>query len=506
MSVDQARVLIVDDDEDDAVLARSLLRESEQPTYESVWAPTYEEGIARLTSERFDACLVDYRLGARDGIQFIEEAASRAALVPFILLTGEGSREVDLAAMRAGASDFLQKAQLTASLLDRAIRYAVQQKRVEDQRFEIVVAQTARRTAERASAAKDTFIALLAHELRNPLAGLSNAVALVAAPNATPESITFAREVLQRQTATMRRLINDLLDVARLTHGKLQLDREPVDVVEIARRAVVGATVDAARKQQEIRTDLPDGLITVDGDAVRLEQALGNLLDNAVRFTPEHGHITLSVAAAGRAVVLVVRDDGAGMSPAILEQAFELFVQERPTGGEPGGLGVGLGVVRGIIEGHGGHVAAASDGPGLGATFTVTLPRADVALAGESLSVGPRVLIVDDNADTSDLLAQYLRARGATVVIAGDGASAIRAFERHQPRAVCLDLGLPDMDGVEVARRLRAAAERPFALAVVSGFSRASDRARASSAGVDRYFVKPADLDDLSRFLTGVTE
>ncbi|MGE3275898.1 MAG: response regulator [Vicinamibacterales bacterium] len=499
MPVDQARVLIVDDDEDDVLLTRDLLATSVRPVYALEWAPTYEEGMQRVTTEEFDACLVDYRMGSRNGVEFIQDAVQRGVPVPFILLTGQASRDVDLAGMRAGASDFLQKGDLDAIALDRAIRYAIQHRRLEDQRIEIGMEQAARREAERANTAKDQFIALLAHELRNPMAGLSNAVALLGSPNATHETVAFARDVLQRQTATMRRLIDDLLDVARLTHGKLQLDRQPVDVVEIARRAAAAATPAAEARGHALAAQLPNATLLVDGDAVRLEQALGSLLDNAIKFTAESGHVTLQVAAADEGVTITVTDDGIGMSPPMCEQAFELFVQQRPMVGQTGGLGVGLGVARGIVDGHGGTLTATSPGPGEGATFTIRLPL----LTEGPAAAGPMILIVDDNPDGADLLARYLSTQGARAEVAGDGATALALFRDRRPDAVCLDLGLPDMDGLDVLRQMRAETDRSIPFIVLSGFSREADRQRALEAGADEFFVKPADLDELSRFLMG---
>jgi len=374
MPMPTARVLVVDDDEDDFVLASSLLSRTRQPIYEVEWAPTFDRGLVRLRDEPFDACLVDYRLGAQDGVALIREARDAGVRVPCILLTGDGNPEVDRAGMEAGAADYLQKSELTPPVLERAIRYAIQQRKLSQQQTALAVAQAARDEAERANREKDEFLAVLGHELRNPLAAMTNAIGLLGLPGADERSGELAQRVLQRQSKVMKRLIDDLLDVARLSHGKLNVERQPMDLLETLRGAMTVVQPLVEERNQVCDVDLPPGTVPVHGDATRLEQVFVNLLQNASKYTPEGGRISVSLARHGDRAVIELADTGIGMSPDMLARAFDLFVQQKNTSADQSGLGLGLALVRRIVELHDGRVSASSGGPGRGSTFTVTLP------------------------------------------------------------------------------------------------------------------------------------
>ena len=369
------RVLVVDDDEDDFVLASSLLSRSQLPGYTIEWAPSYAEGLRRLHEDTFDACLVDYRLGPANGVNLIAEAIAAGVRVPCILLTADESADVDLAGMQAGAADYLQKSALSAVLLERSIRYAMQHRRLDDQRTALAVEQAARHEAERANKAKDEFMAMLGHELRNPLGAMTNAIGLLGLPTADGRSTELARNVLVRQTNVMKRLIEDLLDVARMAHGKLHVRREPIDLVAVLRDALAVVEPVAREREQIYETHLPAERLPICGDATRLEQVFVNLLQNATKYTEPGGRVALSAVrdGAGHAVVTVT-DTGIGMSSDLLARAFNLFVQQGKASGAQAGLGLGLALVRRIVELHDGEVGAASDGPGHGSTFTVRLP------------------------------------------------------------------------------------------------------------------------------------
>jgi len=374
-----ARVLVVDDDEDDFILASRLLARTGEPAYAVEWAQTFESGLARLRETPFDACLVDYRLGARNGVALIREARALRIHVPFILLTGDASPEVDLEGMEAGAADYLQKSALTATVLDRSVRYAMQQRKLEVQRIALAVEQAAREEAERANERKDEFLAVLGHELRNPLAAITNAIGLIDLAGGDARSTELAQNVLRRQARVMKRLIDDLLDVARMAHGKLNLQREPVDLVDALRHAVAVVQPLAAERDQRCVIDLPTEGLPMLADATRLEQVFVNLLQNASKYTPAGGQITVSLARRGDWAVAVVADTGIGMPPDMLARAFDLFVQQKDTPAEQTGLGLGLALVQRIVELHNGEVSASSPGPGQGSTFTVRLPIAVTA-------------------------------------------------------------------------------------------------------------------------------
>jgi signal transduction histidine kinase len=375
------RVLVIEDDEDDFVLASSLLSRSQAPEYSLEWAPTYEEGLEKLRQGSFDACLVDYRLGARDGVTLIAEVQASGVRVPCILLTGEPDPQVDMAGMRAGAADYLHKSTLSAALLERSIRYAVQHRRLEDQRVSLAVEQAAREEAERANRAKDEFLAVLGHELRNPLAAMTNAVGLLGLQGADVKALKLAHDVLHRQIGVMKRLIDDLLDVARMAHGKLAVKRESVDLLETVRSALAVVRPITEERHQTCDVQLPEEVLLVVGDATRLEQVFVNLLQNACKYTDPGGRIAVTLTSSGGFAVISVADTGIGMTPEMLTRAFELFAQQGDASGTESGLGLGLALVRRIVELHEGAVSAESAGPGQGSTFTVRLPLAESASA-----------------------------------------------------------------------------------------------------------------------------
>ena len=370
----------------------------------------------------------------------------------------------------------------------------------------------ARAEAERASRAKDEFLAMLAHELRNPLSAMRSAIALLELEHAPPDVQRRAREVLSRQTGHMTALVNEMLDAARLATGKITLDRRPMDLAEAVRR-VVQAFEDAGRTRHlDVITDLSPTLVL--GDETRLEQVAANLLDNAAKYGAGGGgddsrgaggaELRLSVAREGGEAVLTVADRGGGISAELLPHIFEPFSQaERTMDRSQGGLGLGLTVVRGLVEQHGGRVQAFSEGLGQGARFVVRLPLLDPAAAGAPLAAAPagepaaprRILLVEDNHDNREMVATLLRAAGHEVRSAADGEQGIASAVRQPPQVAMVDLGLPGTDGLEVARRLRALpALRHTVLVALTGYGDAATRRRAMDAGFDVFLQKPFDL------------
>jgi signal transduction histidine kinase/ActR/RegA family two-component response regulator len=355
---------------------------------------------------------------------------------------------------------------------------------------------------------KDEFLATLAHELRNPLAPIRMAVSLVRSH--PPGDAARYLDVIDRQAENLSRLVDDLLDVARITRGRIELRNEEVDVATIVARAV-----DATRHVVDLRrhaasVTLPAHPVHVLGDPVRLEQVLVNLLLNAAKYTPCGGQIWLTVEPAADHVEVRVRDTGVGIAPELLERVFDLFQQaERSLDRADGGLGIGLTVARRLVEMHGGTIEARSDGPGRGAEFTLRLPR--VAAEREASPGHERaphaadagalqILVVDDNADAGEVLAEILRDRGHEVRTASDGPAALREALDAEPHLVLLDLGLPGMDGFEVARRLRAA-RSPAVLVALSGYGQERDRRLTAEAGFSGHLVKPVQLEDVLRIV-----
>jgi signal transduction histidine kinase/ActR/RegA family two-component response regulator len=356
-------------------------------------------------------------------------------------------------------------------------------------------------SAEGASRAKDEFIAMLSHELRNPLSPIVTALELMRLH--TPAVINRERVVIERQVAHLVRLVDDLLDVSRVIRGKVRLERRPVALADILARAVEQASPLLEERRHELQVNAAEGLV-LDGDAHRLAQVVANLLTNAAKYTDPGGHIHLRAVAEGLEVRLSVSDDGIGIAPVLLPRVFDLFVQgERNLDRAPGGLGIGLTIVRSLVDLHGGRVAVESAGRGQGSTFTVWLPLALAARAHRAIAAtepqrppgrGVAVLVVDDNTDAAELLAEALRARGHDVQVAFDGPTALAAVEGAHPRVALLDLGLPVMDGFELARRLRERLGR-VRLVAVTGYGQEPDRRASAQAGFDAHLVKPVDLD-----------
>jgi CheY-like chemotaxis protein len=369
-------------------------------------------------------------------------------------------------------------------------------------------AEAALRKADRR---KDEFLATLAHELRNPLAPIRNALHVLRADAAAEDDRRRARDMIERQVQQMVRLIDDLLDVSRITSGKIRLERHPLDLVALLQAAIDGSQVMLQRYGHTLELVLPDRPVQVLGDATRLTQVVVNLLTNAAKYTPNGGRVSVRLRDDGRLASLQVADNGMGMPDTLLQRAFEPFVQgERALDRAEGGLGIGLTLVRSITELHGGAVAAASAGPGQGTTVTVTLPLAEPAPAPapapappEASSLVPRrVLVVDDGHDAAETLAMLLRMHGHEVRVAYDGPQALRYAEATPPQVVLLDIGLPGMSGYEVAQRLRALPGlEGLRLIALTGYGQQQDQQAAAGAGFDHHLIKPVDPDELLALL-----
>jgi len=358
---------------------------------------------------------------------------------------------------------------------------------------------------------KNEFLGVLSHELRNPLAPIRNSIYLLerAAPDSPPAA--RAREVIRRQTEHLSRLVDDLLDVTRISSGKIELERARLDLCELVRAACDDHRSLFVRDTVELRLDLPAEPAWVDGDATRLSQVIGNLLQNAAKFTPAGGQVVVGVRAAEGRSEVFVRDTGVGMEPDQVERMFEPFAQaERSLARTKGGLGLGLALAKGLVELHGGTVRAHSEGLGRGAEFRVSLPGAAGPAADASPGPpadggeGRLVLVVEDNVDAGQSLVDLLEMEGHRVVLTRDGRSGIAMARSIRPDVVLCDLGLPDVDGFEVARTLRRdEALRATRLVALSGYARVEDRRGARDAGFDVHLPKPPPLDALRAVLAG---
>jgi PAS domain S-box-containing protein len=375
---------------------------------------------------------------------------------------------------------------------------------------------TAQRETEKAlriaDQRKDEFLATLAHELRNPLAPLRTGLQIMRLAREDPGKLDRARELMERQLGYVIHLIDDLMDITRITHGKLNLRTQVIAVGAVVESAVEMARPMIDAEGHTLTVELPQNILWVNGDPVRLAQILTNLLINAAKYTEPGGRINLQADFDNKGVAIRVSDNGIGLSADALDEVFEMFTQSRTLLRAPQGLGIGLALARALVRMHGGHISAASPGPGKGSTFTVTLPLADHG--GEARSPAPademlrtttprRILIADDNLDAAEALALLLRMSGDEVCTAKDGLEALQQATDFHPDVVLLDIGMPRMDGLEAARRLR---QQPWAKKVLilamTGWGQESDRQRSKEAGIDYHLVKPVDPLALRHLLT----
>ncbi|MGQ0750957.1 MAG: hybrid sensor histidine kinase/response regulator [Betaproteobacteria bacterium] len=376
------------------------------------------------------------------------------------------------------------------------------------------------RVAERTSALqeqdrrKDEFLGMLSHELRNPLAPMSNALYLLKATGPEGSALPHAQGVIERQLQHLVRLVDDLLDVSRINQGRIELRREVVAVADVVRRAVETAQPLLDQGGHVLDVSLPEEPLSVMGDPVRLAQAVSNLLVNAAKYTTKPGRVTLKLSRKGEKAAITVKDEGIGMSAELLPKVFELFVQGADSLARPrGGLGIGLTLVQQLVKLHNGEVTAFSRGRDQGSEFTIYLP-VHMQPAANAAGAAPRgsapsrrVLVVDDNADAANTLCTILELFGHTVRCVYDGTSALATAESFRPDVILLDIGLPGMDGYEVARLIRAhPGLRTTKLIAVTGYGQNADRARSLEAGFDHHLTKPVDADKLHQLLRSDVE
>lgn len=375
----------------------------------------------------------------------------------------------------------------------------------------------AHKTAEQAlregSRRKDEFLAMLAHELRNPLAPIAMSADLLRLPRFDEARVRQTAEVISRQVAHMTKLIDDLMDVSRVTRGLVQLDRQPHDLKALAVTAVEQVRPLIETRNHVLKTHMEAGPVRVSGDRTRLVQILSNLLNNAAKYTPPGGEISLDVCVRGGEAVVTISDSGEGIAPDLMPFVFDLFTQgTRTLDRSQGGLGIGLALVKSLVEMHEGKVEARSDGPGQGTAVTVILPlvvagpNPEVTVPAAATGVlAHRIIVVDDNIDAAQSLAMLLEANGHIVTVYDRARAALKAAPKLLPDVFILDIGLPDMTGYDLARRLRAMPKLAAAtLIALTGYGQASDREESKAAGFDHHLVKPADPRRLEAILAGL--
>jgi signal transduction histidine kinase len=507
--------------------AANILMVDDQPakllTYEAILsdlganlvsASSAREALAHLLKDEFAVVIVDVCMPDLDGFELAEMIRDHPRFRQTAIIFVSGVLLSDLDRMKGyerGAVDYLP-VPIVPEILRAKVRVFVDL-HLKTRELERLNRGLERRVAQRteeleeAARRKDQFLAVLAHELRNPLA----AIRMAAQSIGLPESGLADRErwgiVIERQIGHLSRLIDDLVDVSRITRGTIELQRAALDVGAIVAEAIEAARPIIEDRQHRLVVQLPEDPARVFGDAARLVQVTANLLHNAAKFTPKGGQITVAVEPSGEELVLRVEDTGIGIEPEMLPRVFEMFSQVgRPLDRPSTGLGIGLALVRTLVELHGGSVSAFSPGRGQGAQFVVRLPR--LAVESEETASLPvslpktlkpsRILVVDDNADAADALAFMLRAAGHEVNTANDGLEALNISPVFRPEIVLLDLGMPNLNGYATAHRMR---EQPWGqdivLVALTGWGQPKDRDRTSRAGFNAHLVKPVGVEEL---------
>jgi signal transduction histidine kinase len=530
-------ILLVDDSQTNLVAIEAAL----QPLGRKlVLAKSGVEALARLLEQDFALIILDVAMPEMDGFETARLVRSRARSrgTPIIFVTGLSwhddaiIRGYELGAfdflikpirpevLRAKAATFVKLQDRTRELRHKADELRTAQTRSHERelfaqrrRFEAEVLERQMEQLAESDRRKDEFLAILAHELRNPLQPLQTAIEMMELEADRPVTPKL-RGIIQRQVHHITRLVDDLLDVARFTAGKLELRREPVTLDQIIDEAVTSCRSACEAHGHSLTVHTPNATTTVNGDPVRLVQVIVNLLSNAIKYTPQNGRIDVTFGLDGGQAFVRIVDNGRGIPSELLPRIFDMFVQERATADGAGGLGLGLGLAKRLVELHQGTMLAESNGPGHGSMFEVRLPLADPDQTQRW--TGPRdtsrdrplhAVVVDDAPDLRELVADLLRSRGHAVTTVEDGPHAIEIICNVKPDVALIDIGLPDMDGYEVARAVRRSLPaNQLRLIAMTGYGQASDRATAFDAGFDAHIVKPASADKILRALYGKPE
>ena len=521
MSALPTSVLVVDDQPGKLLTYRAIL---EGIDAELVLVGSARDALDHLLRHEFAVVIVDVCMPDLDGFELAAMIRDhpRCRRTAVIFVSGVHLTEFDrLKGYEVGAVDYLP-VPIVPEILRAKVNVFLELYR-KTRELELLNRSLEERVAERtqelekAGRQKDEFLAVLAHELRNPLAAIRSAAHVVSMPTAPDTAVTKATAVIHRQVGHLVRLIDDLVDISRITRGIVQLSRNTIPIADVVAQAVEASRPFIDSRLHLLTVDGPDASIMVDGDLTRLTQVVTNVLNNAAKFTEPGGHITVSVRADDGSCVIRVSDTGIGIGPDMLPHVFDLFTQGQPLlDRTSSGLGIGLALVRRLVELHDGQVGIESEGVGRGATVSIVLPlshgadhapaaRPAAAVAARVSPDRPRVLVVDDNVDAADVLAAFLRLSGHDVLTAESGVEALRVGATFEPGIVLLDLGMPRLNGYDTARRIR---ELPWGrhagLIALTGWGQQKDHESTLAAGFDAHLVKPIGEDDLVATLARV--
>ncbi len=530
--LDKPKILVVNDDANSLFALMSLLAQwAEEESYEVIAARSGEEALRQVLLHDFAVILLDVNMPGMDGFETAEaiHQRGRSANIPIIFITAFVADELDrLKAYQRGAADFLftpvipqilhAKISVFVALAMKNEELKKQARQLSQRTNDLISSNKRllqeieeRKTAERQNHAKDEFLAMLGHELRNPLSAISSAASLIGLPGVSVDGAARAKKIIQRQSQHLGRIVDDLLDLSRAMSGKILLNRAPLDLAALIGNCLETYRATGRTADYHVSVEIEGGW--VDGDATRLEQIFSNLLDNALKYTPAGGAIDIVMELDGDDIVLTVHDTGVGISAELLPHVFDVFVQGTSTlDRAQGGLGIGLALVRRLVELHGGKVEAESAGPGAGSTFSLRMPRTERITETKTRTMDttepgkPNVLLIEDNDDGREMMAMMLDCYGYDVEHAADGLAGIEKALSYRPDVALVDIGLPGIDGYEVARRLRANdATRAIRLIALTGYGLAEDQRRVLEAGFDMHLVKPVDIESLMKAIGNLT-
>ncbi|MET0253601.1 MAG: response regulator [Terrimicrobiaceae bacterium] len=526
-SASPATVLLVDDDARNLFALESVL---EGEDYAIAKAQTGDEALLALMTQEFAAIVLDVQMPEVNGFELARliKQRRRTQHIPIIFLTAHYREDEDVVlAYDVGAVDYLTKPinpavlrskvnvfvdlfRKTRALAELNAKLEVQNallQREAEERTRRIKAEAARAEAEAENAAKDRFLAMLSHELRTPLTPIVYAVALLEKDQNCPPHIQEALETIRRNVGVEARLIDDLLDLARVRSGKLTLQKELVDAHDILRDAIAICLADSGQRHDRLIEQIEAENTQLDADPARLRQIFWNLVSNAVKFTPDEGKILIRTTNSGGCLLVEVSDTGSGIEPHKLSRIFDAF--EQATRNSSGGLGLGLAICKALVELHGGTIEARSAGPGSGASFVVKLPCPAVTKSKKSLDAARttplrtiRILVVDDHRDTAESLGMVLAEQGHEVRAAASISQALKVAENYEFDILIADIGLPDGDGTELLARLRSTTARPILGIAMSGFGMEDDRQRSRQAGFAEHLTKPVELAVLNQAVT----
>jgi signal transduction histidine kinase len=509
---DKANILVVDDLPEKLLVFETILEELGQNL---VMVRSGSEALAEVLRREFAVILLDVNMPDIDGLETAEylRQYKKSAHTPIIFITAYADEMQTAKGYSLGAVDYILSP-IQPEILRSKVKVFVelfnlqQQTRImADERVALERAETARRAAEEANRLKDEFIAMLSHELRNPLAPIRTAVDVIRRLAPPDPNLAVATDMIGRQVAHLVRLVDELLDMARIGRGRITLKKEHLELERVISHGLEPVRPFIESRRQTLAVSVPPAPVWISGDFVRLGQIITNLVNNAAKFTPEGGHIRVDATADRGQAVIVVRDTGVGIEPQLLPRIFEMFVQgERSLDRSEGGMGIGLTLARQLVELHQGRIEAYSDGPGKGTVFTVSLPCINpVAKAGAAPALSEtepirhrRVLVVDDNADAAESLAMLLQISGHETRVVTEAVKVVSASAEFMPHVAVLDIGLPGISGYDLARQLRQQADSAqLVLIALTGYGQKQDRERAAAAGFDYHFVKPVDPGEL---------